>query len=130
MKKILAILVILVFCGFSMALPDYPKIDENKSLNEIKYFIDKTIRSNSSYYIQTARISQKRPNEYIKETELFIKNYTSCKNDKDCIIDTYNDYMDDWTHFQLEKEAKQQYTIDIFGYKVAKAIYETFPFLY
>lgn len=130
MRKILAILVLFILGGFYMILPTYPKIDENKSVYDIKNFVDSIVKYNSNYYIKTARISQKRPDKYINETDTFLKEYKSCNDDKECIVSRYNEYMKEWTHFQLEKETKQKYTIDKFGYKVGKALYETFSFLY
>jgi len=130
MRTILISIVVILISLFYIVTPSYPQINEKQSVPQIKKFVNYIVNYNKEYYGKMAKISKEKPIEYIEASKDFSKEYKLCKDNKECIISTYNDYMDDWVHFLLKKESRQEYMKKQFGTKVGSAINTTFPFLF
>jgi len=98
-------------------IPNHPKINGDLSESQIKINIVE-IMANEAENIHRENIDSPTggaPVEYMRALELFLKNLDICKNDKVCLITTYDNFMNQWVSNRLRVETKANFMIQKFG---------------
>ena len=106
-----------VFLLIRLITPSYPNINNEVTVSQVKSFIDKVFKEearNINYEYMDSP-SGGAPVEYIRAVDDLDKTFANCKNDKICLIKTYNEFMNNWASDRLRRQTRAYYMVKEFG---------------
>jgi xanthosine utilization system XapX-like protein len=112
------LLVGIIFVAVRVFIPGYPTIDKRYSLNKVQNFIKDIIKEearNISFQNIDTSTHGGASVKYIRAIENFMHGLEKCAENKECIIEEYNDFMRDNVSDILRKKTKAYYMIRKFG---------------
>lgn len=115
---IIGALVLLAIAKFIvyLSLPSYPKIADNVNVDDLGKQIVKIVENNSRDMQFEALAENRRiPVEYSLAIKESAEKFKQCKNDTKCIINVYENFMDDWTSTTTRKKFRCFYLIHHLG---------------
>jgi len=115
-----------VFVYTHWIIPKYPTINKNYSTQDTQKFIDKVLKHEARNYSfemldsDTNTISTELRNA-LQELDLGLK---KCGNDKECFIEIYEDFMDDWVSSTTKAQTRYLYmdNLGFFGKQINKIL--------
>ncbi|MFW2600636.1 hypothetical protein ACN2EN_05785 [Aliarcobacter lanthieri] len=111
-QKIIPLLLILSFIYVFYIVPTYPKIDKNLPYdvisNKIEEVVLKSIYSSSLEYSNDS----KKLLKFRKAVYKSGNNMDKCKT-KECLVDEYENFMDDWASTQIKQQTRYYYLMDL-----------------
>jgi len=127
---IFAFLIIgTIFIFIKIGTPNHPTIDNKAtSTEQVKTFIKKILKQEANN-ISFQYVDSSVPVEYIQASKIFFSNLEQCKNDKICLINEYDDFMNEWASDRLRQETRAYYMINKFGL-IGEKINQSLGFMY
>jgi len=114
--KIGAVVAIVLIGLFYMVAPNYPKIDSDRSLDNIKGYLESVLKVQAKNINMEALAKNKR---VPVETEAAFRQLTidmdKCNDNKECLIEAYDEYMDDWCTAGIRKYTRAKWMVKKFG---------------
>lgn len=116
MKVTLPILLIAAGLFYTLT-PTYPQITDSLTLTQTKNIILKVAKAETSNQSLLAldqpsgKISVELENAY----KMYFKKLDSCKENKECYMNTYNDFMSEWGSSTLRKQTRVSFISNKFG---------------
>lgn len=129
--RVLGIVVFVILFFQIMFLDSYPKMNDNiKSIPEIENFISTNIEHN----VKKLTFEYMDDKDKIRKSEIefqkFVVNINKCKNNPECMIESYNDYMSDNIVPSLRKRHKAEQMYSIYGMYFGSMINDTLGIFY
>lgn len=129
--KNVGILFFVFFVFQLLFLDKYPEIDKNnKSVsvinNEISVRIEENAKRLSFEYVDDKSELIDAQDEF----KNFVAEFDKCKDDVDCKIEAYDDYMDDNVATVTRKRYKAAQIYEFYGNTLGQLINETFGVFY
>ena len=101
---------------FYMISPSYPEVSAEQSDNAIKAQIKSILKKQAKNLQWEAMADNRRVTvEAEKAYKAIGKDLDKCNNDKECLVEVYEEYMDEWSTSGLKKQARAQWMVDRFG---------------
>ena len=122
----------IVFLMIRFFTPGHIQISDNSSLGEIRTFIKSTMKKearNISFENLNSSTRGGIPAEHLKAIDNLIGTLDKCQENKECLITTYDKYMDKWASQSMRKQSRAYYMIKSFGV-VGEKINKTLGFMY
>ena len=117
----------LVFFIIRIMTPNHPHIGETQTTKEVMKFIKQSYEQNSlNISLEYQGVT---PIEYIKASENYIYNLKKCKNNKECLITKYDEFMNDWSSEISRKYTRAYYMLEKFGV-IGEQINKSLGFMY
>lgn len=88
--------IILMFVYIKWIIPKYPEISNYYKLDYVKEFVDKSIKKEFHYHTAYGALSDSEYTELRTATLEFAYSLDDCKNNKECYIEKYQSFMNDW----------------------------------
>jgi len=109
--------IILVFVYTHFIIPTYPTISSNYSVKKIQQFVDRVLKNEARNYSFEAldNGANSSSTELIDAVRKLDINLKDCKNDKQCLIETYEAFMDDWVSDTTKAQTRYLY-MDSLGF--------------
>ncbi|OCL81984.1 MULTISPECIES: hypothetical protein [Arcobacteraceae] len=125
---ILTSIIISIPIYMILSVPKYPIINSSISKEQISNNINKIIKENSKKFSFENMDNKKQLIKYEESLYLLAKNLDNCKT-KECLIEEYNNFMDDWVADSLKVEIRY-YAMSIEYGVVGNLLSQSFPWLY
>lgn len=125
---IFTVIIISIPIYMILSVPKYPIINNSISKEQISNNINKIIKENSKKFSFENMDNKKQLIKYEESLYLLAKNLDNCKT-KECLIEEYNNFMDDWVADSLKVEIRY-YAMSIEYGVVGNLLSQSFPWLY
>lgn len=93
-------------------VPTYPKIDKSLRIDVINSKIKSQIEQNISQVSLEYADDKKKRLKLKKAIHIMANNMSECKT-KECLIDEYEDFMDDWVSTETKGYTRYYYLLDL-----------------
>ena len=130
--KIVAFFVIIgVLFGWISYLPKYPEINYNQSYNQVAKQIFSVVERNLQKASFEYMDDRRKILDMKKDFKTFVLSLSECGKNKntECLVDKYNDYMDDNVATSLRMMYRYQYVEQNYG-KIGVLLNNSFKELY
>ncbi|QKF59139.1 hypothetical protein ACNSOO_08655 [Aliarcobacter lanthieri] len=111
-QKIIPLLLILSFIYVFYIVPTYPKIDKTLPYDVISNKIEEVVLKNISYSSLEYSSDSRKLLKFRKAVYKSGNNMDKCKT-KECLVDEYENFMDDWASTQIKQQTRYYYLMDL-----------------
>jgi len=128
--KIGAVIGVILIVLFYMLAPNYPEIENQQTSNEVKSYLKSVLQVQAKNLNMEAMADNRQVTVEARKAykDIGVK-WDKCNNDKACLIEVYEDYMDEWCTSGLRKYARAKWMENKFGV-IGQEITHSFGGLY
>jgi hypothetical protein len=120
-----------IFGLIKVGTPNHPEINHSVSTNEVKNSLKEIFKqeANNISFQYLDSPAHGAPVEYIKASREFFSNLGKCKEDKECLIGEYDNFMNEWASDRLRQETRAYFMVKNFGL-IGEQINQSLGFMY